>query len=162
MDRYRIYHFKNQADLLAQYGKQGYRRTIGYAGWGFSRLADPTSRSYQVFLQHFSQEQVDRIREMGFVRLLVDGDVVDITSPEGIELEGEEEVEVAQSQASQQDIAALLSEGQELLVQVTKEPIGTKGPRVTTQVSLPGRFIVYMPDSKHVGVSRKIDDRPAC
>ena len=44
-------------------------------------------------------------------------------------------------------------------MQVTKEPIGTKGPRVTTQVSLPGRFIVYMPDSKHVGVSRKIDDR---
>jgi ribonuclease G len=49
--------------------------------------------------------------------------------------------------------------GQEILVQVTKEPIGTKGPRVTTQVSLPGRFIVFMPGSSHVGVSRKIDDR---
>jgi ribonuclease G len=52
-----------------------------------------------------------------------------------------------------------LERGQEILVQVTKEPIGTKGPRVTTQVSLPGRFIVFMPGSSHVGVSRKIDDR---
>lgn len=49
--------------------------------------------------------------------------------------------------------------GQELLVQVTKEPIGTKGPRVTSQVSLPGRFIVFIPEGSHVGVSRKIDDR---
>ena len=56
-------------------------------------------------------------------------------------------------------IQDVIERGQELLVQVTKEPIGTKGPRVTTQTSLPGRFIVYMPDSNHVGVSRKIDDR---
>jgi ribonuclease G len=56
-------------------------------------------------------------------------------------------------------IQDVVQRGQEILVQVTKEPIGTKGPRVTTQISLPGRFIVYMPDSKHVGVSRKIDDR---
>jgi ribonuclease G len=52
-----------------------------------------------------------------------------------------------------------LKKGQEVLVQITKEPIGTKGPRVTTQVSLPGRFLVYMPDHEHVGVSRKIEDR---
>ena len=56
-------------------------------------------------------------------------------------------------------IQDVVERGQELLVQVTKEPIGTKGPRVTTQVSLPGRFIVFMPDSGHIGVSRKIDDR---
>ncbi len=49
--------------------------------------------------------------------------------------------------------------GQQILVQVTKEPISTKGPRLTAQVSLPGRFLVYMPHSSHVGVSRKIDDR---
>ena len=49
--------------------------------------------------------------------------------------------------------------GQEILVQVTKEPISTKGPRLTAQVSLPGRFLVYMPHSSHVGVSRKIDGR---
>ncbi len=56
-------------------------------------------------------------------------------------------------------IQDLISRGQEVLVQVTKEPISTKGPRVTTQISLPGRFLVYMPASDHVGVSRKIDDR---
>jgi ribonuclease G len=52
-----------------------------------------------------------------------------------------------------------LRKGQELLVQVTKEPISTKGPRLTAQISLPGRFLVYMPFSSHVGVSRKIEDR---
>jgi hypothetical protein len=49
--------------------------------------------------------------------------------------------------------------GQDLLVQVKKESISTKGPRVTAHVSLPGRFLVYMPGSAHVGVSRKIEDR---
>lgn len=52
-----------------------------------------------------------------------------------------------------------LKKGDKILVQVTKEPISTKGPRVTAQVSLPGRFLVYMPFSNHVGVSRKIDQR---
>ena len=52
-----------------------------------------------------------------------------------------------------------LKKGQEIVVQITKEPIGTKGPRVTTQVSLPGRYLVYMPGHEHIGVSRKIEDR---
>jgi len=52
-----------------------------------------------------------------------------------------------------------LKKGQEVLVQITKESIGTKGPRVTQQVSLPGRFCVLMPGVEHVGVSRRIDDR---
>ena len=52
-----------------------------------------------------------------------------------------------------------LKKGQEILVQITKEPIGTKGPRVTTQVSLPGRYLVLMPGHDHIGVSRKIEDR---
>ncbi len=52
-----------------------------------------------------------------------------------------------------------LNRGQEVLVQVTKEPIGTKGPRVTSQISMPGRFIVFIPGGSHVGVSRKIGDR---
>jgi ribonuclease G len=52
-----------------------------------------------------------------------------------------------------------LERGQNLLVQVTKEPIGTKGPRVTAQVSLAGRFLVYMPLASKVGVSRKIESR---
>ncbi|HMI44072.1 MAG TPA: Rne/Rng family ribonuclease, partial [Gemmatimonadaceae bacterium] len=49
-----------------------------------------------------------------------------------------------------------LKRGQEILVQISKEPISTKGPRVTAQISLAGRFLVYIPDSSKVGVSRKI------
>ena len=56
-------------------------------------------------------------------------------------------------------IEEALKKGQEILVQITKEPIGTKGPRVTTQVSLPGRYLVYMPGHENIGVSRKIEDR---
>jgi ribonuclease G len=52
-----------------------------------------------------------------------------------------------------------VTKGQDILVQVTKEPISTKGPRLSAQVSLPGRFLVYMPYSSHVGVSRKIEGR---
>src|SRR3989454_758018 len=52
-----------------------------------------------------------------------------------------------------------LKKGQEVLVQISKESIGTKGPRVTQQVSLPGRFCVLMPGVDHVGVSRRIEDR---
>src|SRR5207249_2774567 len=49
--------------------------------------------------------------------------------------------------------------GQTKIVQVIKEPIGTKGPRVTAQISLAGRFLVYMPFASKVGVSRKIENR---
>ena len=49
-----------------------------------------------------------------------------------------------------------LKRGQEILVQISKEPISTKGPRVTAQISLAGRFLVYIPDSSKVGISRKI------
>ena len=52
-----------------------------------------------------------------------------------------------------------LKKGQEVLVQITKESIGTKGPRITQQVSLPGRYCVLMPGVEHVGVSRRIEDR---
>ena len=56
-------------------------------------------------------------------------------------------------------IQDVLKRGQEILVQVTKEPISTKGPRLTGQISLPGRFLVFMPGVNHVGVSRKIESR---
>src|SRR5262245_52004250 len=55
-------------------------------------------------------------------------------------------------------IEELLHKGQEILVQVSKESLGTKGARVTSFVSLPGRSIVYMPQARHVGVSRRIRD----
>jgi ribonuclease G len=53
-------------------------------------------------------------------------------------------------------IEELLKQGQEIIVQVTKDAIGTKGPRVTCNVSLPGRHLVYMPTHKHIGISRRI------
>jgi ribonuclease G len=52
-----------------------------------------------------------------------------------------------------------IQKGQELLVQVTKEAISSKGPRLTAEISLPGRFLVYMPYASRVGVSRKIEGR---
>jgi ribonuclease G len=74
------------------------------------------------------------------------------------EQELEEEIVRVPSRRSRSDsIAKVLKEGQEVMVQVTKEPIGTKGTRLTTFVSLPGRFLVLMPNVKHVGVSRKIE-----
>ena len=53
-------------------------------------------------------------------------------------------------------IAEVLKEGQEILVQIAKEPLGTKGARITSHVALPGRYLVYMPTISHIGVSRKI------
>jgi ribonuclease G len=59
----------------------------------------------------------------------------------------------------QPKIEDLLKEGQEILVQVVKEPLGTKGARLTSHVTMPGRFLVFMPTVDHIGVSRKIDSR---
>ena len=53
-------------------------------------------------------------------------------------------------------IAEVLKEGQEILVQIAKEPLGTKGARITSHVALPGRYLVFMPTIDHIGVSRKI------
>ena len=53
-------------------------------------------------------------------------------------------------------IETLLQEGQEIMIQITKDPMGTKGPRVTTYISLPGRYLVFMPTVNHVGISRRI------
>ena len=55
-------------------------------------------------------------------------------------------------------IEDLITEGQEILVQVSKSPIGTKGARITSNISLPGRFLVLMPTSSHIGISRRIED----
>ena len=56
-------------------------------------------------------------------------------------------------------IEELLKPGQEVIVQVAKEPLGTKGARLTSHATMPGRFLVFMPTVDHVGVSRKIDSR---
>lgn len=56
------------------------------------------------------------------------------------------------------NIEDLLREGQDIMVQIAKEPIGTKGARLTCQISLPGRHLVLMPNVDHIGISRKIED----
>src|SRR6266446_2614722 len=55
-------------------------------------------------------------------------------------------------------IERILHEGQPLLVQVIKDPIGTKGARLSTQVSLAGRLLVYLPQDSHIGISQRIED----
>ncbi len=69
----------------------------------------------------------------------------------------ETEREIVRAKAKNHSIDELLTEGQEVLVQVAKEPIGTKGARITSYVSLPGRLLVFMPTVDHLGVSRKIE-----
>jgi ribonuclease G len=63
-----------------------------------------------------------------------------------------------QKKISQNDIPRLYPPGSEVIVQVVKGPIGTKGPRITTNVSIPGRFLVLMPNNPQRGISRKIED----
>jgi ribonuclease G len=55
-------------------------------------------------------------------------------------------------------IEELIQEGQELMVQVSKDPLGTKGARVTSYVTIPGRYLVLMPGTDHIGISRRIED----
>src|SRR5471032_1660530 len=93
-------------------------------------------------------------------------DVID-TLEEFEKLEQGDEDAAEQSRSKERDsqsrpqakIEDLLKEGQEILVQVVKEPLGTKGARLTSHVTMPGRFLVFMPTVDHVGVSRKIESR---
>jgi ribonuclease G len=86
--------------------------------------------------------------------------VSDVIKDEDEDEEDEEDEESAEARGRRYPpIQDLVQKGERLMVQVSKEPISTKGPRVTSQISLPGRFLVYMPFSNHVGVSRKIEDR---
>jgi len=76
---------------------------------------------------------------------------------EGDASDADLDVEEARREATA-PIEDLLRKGQEVLVQVSKESLGTKGARVTSFISLPGRYLVYMPQARHVGVSRRIRD----
>ena len=66
--------------------------------------------------------------------------------------------EQRQPDEEQKPIEKLLFEGQSLLVQVIKDPIGTKGARLSTQISIAGRFLVYLPQDTHIGISQRIED----
>jgi ribonuclease G len=91
------------------------------------------------------------LEKNGFIHI----DDVDISAVEAIEAEDGEERPASKPVHSRQ-ITDLLQEGQEIVVQVVKEPLGTKGVRLTTNVSLPGRFLVFLPYEKQIAVSRKI------
>jgi len=88
--------------------------------------------------------------------------VEDLLAEPGTEDEGEDKpkrgpTKARHNRASRKTpIRDLLKEGQELMVQVSKGPIGTKGARVTSHVALPGRYVVFMPTVEHVGVSKRI------
>ncbi len=71
--------------------------------------------------------------------------------------DGAEDHPRAVPRAGMPSIQDLLKEGQEIVVQIAKDPIGTKGARLTTHIALPGRYIVYMPTVEHVGISRRIE-----
>jgi len=71
---------------------------------------------------------------------------------------GEEPGDESAGRRQAPPIASLLREGQELIVQVSREPISSKGPRLTTQIGLAGRYLVYLPNLDHVGIARRLED----
>lgn len=72
-------------------------------------------------------------------------------------VEGSKLLDKQQSQET--DITSVLHEGQKIIVQVIKDPISSKGARLTTHITIPSRYLVLMPDTEHVGVSQRIDDQ---
>ncbi len=99
--------------------------------------------------------------------------VGDIDILDSLDLESHDEVRVPLSSPEESDpdqdkshrtlnhdipIQEILKEGQDIMVQVAKNPLGSKGPRITTYITLPGRYLVYMPTVNHVSVSRRIED----
>lgn len=79
-------------------------------------------------------------------------------SPQSSQQLREKEKRRRRQKITLKDIPEMFPQGTELLVQVVKGPIGTKGPRVTTNISIPGRFLVLLPYSSHIGLSSKIDN----
>jgi len=97
----------------------------------------------------------DFIANVGeYERLMLAEEEADLDLGESVE--GEEAPERERREIT--PIESVLRKGQEILVQVSKESLGTKGARITSFISLPGRYLVYMPQVNHVGVSRRIHD----
>src|SRR5574341_982144 len=140
-------------------------------------VIDPSREETRVAVleqQVLTELYIDRKRDRGIVGNVYKGRVVKVLPGMqaafvdiGVEraaflyvAEGEDEVTkaVARPRRVHRSIEELLREGQEVVVQVTKDPIGTKGCRVTTYLSLPGRYLVFMPTVNHIGISRRIAD----
>ena len=84
-------------------------------------------------------------------------DIVPASFDSGVEIVEREGRRREKPRITQKDIPRLYPPGSEIIVQVTKGPIGTKGPRVTTNLALPGRYLVLLPNSDQSGISRKIE-----
>jgi ribonuclease G len=87
-------------------------------------------------------------------------DIVPSNFDSGVEIVEREGRKRDRPKITQKDIPRLYSPGSDIIVQVTKGPIGTKGPRVTTNLVLPGRYLVLLPNSDQSGISRKIENQP--
>ena len=74
----------------------------------------------------------------------------------GEEVEG---IELPSRELKREPIDKMISKGQEVLVQIVKEPIGTKGVRISTNLSIAGRYLVMMPGARQIGISRRIEDQ---
>ncbi len=120
-----------ERELLEYYIERGKRSVVGNAYVG--RVKDVLPGMQAAFVDIGLEKNAF---------LFVD----EVVAPEGLE------------DVPHRDIASLLKVGQQILVQVTKDPMGTKGARVTTDITLPGRFLVLMPFSEFVGVSKKLPD----
>lgn len=136
---------------------------------GADRFADPSGDAAPRITQGDGSEAWETATGEDPARAVAEAEGVETVPGAGDGVEAGEAGEDAQAVPASSDqkptrarrrkpltIEALLKEGQEVIVQVSKEPIGTKGSRVTTYVSLPGRFLVYLPNVNHIGVSRRI------
>jgi ribonuclease G len=85
-------------------------------------------------------------------------DIVPASFDSGVEIVERESKKRDKPRITQKDIPRLYPPGSDIIVQVTKGPIGTKGPRVTTNLALPGRYLVLLPNSEQSGISRKIEN----
>jgi len=108
-------------------------------------------------LQNIQSAFVDIHKESGFIHI---SDILENTKKfeEMFEMDFDLEKEPVEETNTAQEISQLLQLDQPVLVQVVKEPIGSKGARLTSNISIAGRYLVLLPNSSHRGVSRKIDD----
>ena len=96
--------------------------------------------------------------ENGFIHI---SDILENTQKfqEMYEMDFDLAVDLSSKKKTVTDISKLLKPDQIVLVQVVKEPIGSKGARLTSNISIPGRYLVLLPNTPHRGVSKKIEDR---
>src|SRR6266478_4564914 len=86
-------------------------------------------------------------------------DIVPSSFDSGVEIVEREGKRREKPKITQKDIPRVYPPGSDIIVQVTKAPIGTKGPRVTTNITLPGRYLILLPNSDQSGISRKIENQ---